>query len=197
MLWGRPKSSYWPCSIELYLICIAMTLDLARWCLAPNLFMEVGSHEQLIPCANLHGILNIYLNDAYENPVSTATGADNIPLNFNWVIQFTNKTDHSNVATDVIPPPQIISNLAGGYYSVIVICFRECKYSVNVGNERNESVSNMPVDFIVTKGMQLLNPHIIRSQLNPKCLAQKYWKHLNKSCHKAGSIDPRFLTGAM
>ncbi len=98
--------------------------------------------------------LRILLNDAYNNSVSSANGADDSGnLGFQWVITFRNQADQSLVPAAIMPQPQVVDNLSNGYYSLVLISFVEGKYTITVANDKNQTVANMPASFQVTKGM--------------------------------------------
>ncbi|CAK9212092.1 unnamed protein product [Sphagnum jensenii] len=96
--------------------------------------------------------LRILLNDAYNNSVSSANGADDSGnLGFQWVITFRNQADQSLVPAAIMPQPQVVDNLSNGYYSLVLISFVEGKYTITVANDKNQTVANMPASFQVTK----------------------------------------------
>ena len=99
------------------------------------------------------GVLRVYLQDAYGNAIARSSGADDVPLPFNFTVKVT-KLDSSQTETPVtlLKGPRILDTMYLGYYTIIFYVNDAGTFRIYVGTDRGDGAQNMVADFKVTKG---------------------------------------------
>ena len=99
------------------------------------------------------GVLRVYLQDGYGNAIARSSGADDVPLPFNFTVKVT-KLDSSQTETPVtlLKGPRILDTMYLGYYTIIFYVNDAGTFRIYVGTDRGDGAQNMVADFKVTKG---------------------------------------------
>ena len=100
------------------------------------------------------GVLRVYLQDGYGNTIARSSGADDVPLPFNFTVKVAKLTGspQSESPVTLLKAPRILDTMYLGYYTIIFYVNGAGTFRIYVGTDRNDGVQNMAAEFKVTKG---------------------------------------------
>ena len=99
------------------------------------------------------GVLRVYLQDGYGNPIARSSGADDVPLPFNFTVKVTKLgSPQTEAPVTLLKAPRILDTMYLGYYTIIFYVNDAGTFRIYVGTDRGDSEQNMAAEFKVTKG---------------------------------------------